>query len=105
MMDFDLLPEDCFAHILSLISPGDTCRSSLVSSSVRSMADSNSVWQKFLPSDYKKILTKLVSPVVYSSNKELFLKLCSPCLIDGGNKVHFSIKGNSNRLCKITLYI
>ncbi|EXB60972.1 Putative F-box protein [Morus notabilis] len=89
-MDLDLLPGDCFAHILSLTSPRDACRSSLVSSSVRSMADLDSVWQKFLPSDYEEIIASLVSPVVYSSNKELFLRLCSPCLIDGGKKVHFS---------------
>ena len=88
-MNFDLLPEDCFAHILSLTSPRDACRSSQVSSSVRSLADSNSVWQKFLPSDYREILSRLAFPLVYSSNKELFLVLCSPCLIDGGKKVLF----------------
>lgn len=88
-MNLDELPEDCLAHILSLTSPQDACRSSLVTSSVRSMADSDNVWEKFLPLDYKEILSRLVFHVAYSSNKELFFNLCSPCLIDGGKKVHF----------------
>ncbi|PON52546.1 F-box domain containing protein [Trema orientale] len=83
-----MLPEDCFANILSLTSPQDACRSSLVSSCVYSMADSDSVWEKFLPSDYREILSRLLFPVVYSSNKELFFRLCSPCLIDGGKKIN-----------------
>lgn len=86
-MSLELLPEDCFAHILSLTSPADACRSSLVSLSLHFIADSDSVWEKFLPSDYKEIISRLVTPIVYSSVKELFLSLCNPCPMDGGNKV------------------
>ncbi|XP_062084870.1 F-box protein PP2-B15-like [Humulus lupulus] len=98
MMNLDQLPEDCFAHILSLTSPQDACRSSLASSCVRAMADSDSLWDHFLPSDYKEILSRLVFPVVYSSNKELFFRLCSPCLIDGGKKI-FWIEKSTNKKC------
>ncbi|KAH7574689.1 hypothetical protein JRO89_XS03G0331200 [Xanthoceras sorbifolium] len=73
-MSLDLLPEDCFAHILSLTSPRDACRLSLVSLTVQSVADSNAVWEKFLPSDYEEILSRLVWKVVYSSKKELFFR-------------------------------
>lgn len=90
-MNFDHLPEDCCAHILSFTSPGDACRSSLVSSSFRATADADSVWRKFLPSDHKQILSRFVSPIAYSSSKDLFMKLCSPNLIDGGDKVNLSI--------------
>lgn len=86
-MNLDVLPEDCFAHIVSLTSPEDACRLSLVSSMVHSMADLDSVWEGFLPSDYKGITSRLVTPVVYSTNKELFMRLCTPRLIDGGRKV------------------
>ncbi|KAK1581228.1 hypothetical protein Q3G72_004144 [Acer saccharum] len=85
-MSLDFLPEDCFAHILSFTSPSDACRLSLVSSMARSAADSDNVWEKFLPSDYQEILSRLVWKVVYSSKKDLFFRLCYPHLIDGGRK-------------------
>lgn len=83
----DLLPDDCFAYILSLTSPVDACRISLVSSTIQISANSDNVWEKFLPSDYQDILSRLLHPLIYSSKKELFLRLCNPHLIDGGTKV------------------
>jgi hypothetical protein len=87
----ELLPEDCFAHILSFTSPIDVCRVSLISSIVQSMADSDNVWEKFLPHDYQGIVSRLVdSPLMCTSKKELFVTLCKPQPIDDGNKVIFS---------------
>ncbi|XP_058002856.1 F-box protein PP2-B15-like [Hevea brasiliensis] len=86
-MNLDLLPEDCFAHILSFTSPRDACCTSVVSSVVRSLADLDTVWEKFLPSDYPEILSRIVSPMTCSSKKELFLRLCNPHLIDDGRKI------------------
>ncbi|KAG7969300.1 hypothetical protein I3843_07G024600 [Carya illinoinensis] len=83
----DLLPEDCFTQTMSLsTSPQDVCRSVLVSSLIRFVADSDTVWEKFLPPNYEEILSRLVSPFVYSSKKELFARLSNPQLIDGGRK-------------------
>ncbi|XP_068319056.1 F-box protein PP2-B15-like [Pyrus communis] len=96
-MNFDHLPEDCCAHILSFTSPGDACRSSLVSSSFQATADADSVWRKFLPSDHKQILSRFVSPIAYSSSKDLFMKLCSPNLIDGGDKMFFIEKSTGKK--------
>ncbi|XP_022720129.1 F-box protein PP2-B15-like [Durio zibethinus] len=95
-MNLDLLPDDCFAHILSFTSPIDACRISLVSSAVRISANSDNVWQKFLPSDYQDILSRLLHPLVYYSSKELFFRLCNPHLIDGGNKT-FSLEKSSGK--------
>lgn len=86
-MNFELLPQDCISHILSCTSPRDACRSELVSTTVRHAGDSDSVWEKFLPSDYQEILSRLVSPLVFASKKELYSKLCRPLLIDEGRKV------------------
>jgi len=88
----ELLPEDCFAHILSFTSPIDVCRVSLISSIVQSMADSDSVWEKFLPHNYQGIVSRLLDdpPLPCSSKKELFARLCKPQLIDDGNKVIFN---------------
>ncbi|KAL1060930.1 hypothetical protein V6Z11_1Z058200 [Gossypium hirsutum] len=78
-----LLPDDCFAHILSLTSPIDACRISLC-------------WEKFLPPDYQQILTRLCHPLIFSSKKHLFLRLCNPHLIDGGLKT-FSLEKTTGK--------
>ncbi|XVF31418.1 hypothetical protein REPUB_Repub16aG0144400 [Reevesia pubescens] len=82
-----MLPEDCLSTVLSFTSPEDAFRSSLVSTSFRSAIDSDMVWDKFLPSDYPEIMSSLVTPLKFSSKKELFQCLCKPVLIDGGNKI------------------
>ncbi|CAN6575747.1 unnamed protein product [Malus baccata var. baccata] len=58
-MNLDRLPGDCFGHILSFTSPGDACQ----------------------------ILSRLVRPIASSSSKDFFMKLCSPSLIDDGDKL------------------
>lgn len=83
---FNTLPEGCVSTILSLTSPPDACKSSLVSSIFRAAAESDVVWERFLPADYHDILSRLAEPLVVSSKKELFLRLCDPSLIDGGKK-------------------
>ncbi|KAL7205326.1 hypothetical protein ACSBR2_018303 [Camellia fascicularis] len=81
-----MLPEDSVSTILSNTSPLDACRFSLVSSSFRSAANSDIVWKRFLPSDYEDIVSRSVTPLKFTSKKELFVCLCDPILIDGGNK-------------------
>ncbi|OMO97176.1 hypothetical protein COLO4_14834 [Corchorus olitorius] len=93
-----LIIEDCFAHILSFTSPIDACQISLVSPAIRAMADSDNVWEKFLPVNYEDILLRLMHPFVYSSKKELYFRLCNPHLIDGGNKT-FSLDKSSGKKC------
>ncbi|XVE89610.1 hypothetical protein DITRI_Ditri20bG0009600 [Diplodiscus trichospermus] len=95
-MVLDLLPDDCFAHILSLTSPVDACQISIVSSTIWISANSDNVWENFLPSDYQDILSRLLHPLVYSSKEELFFRLCNPHLIDGGNKI-FSLEKSSGK--------
>ncbi|XP_042517515.1 uncharacterized protein LOC122091572 [Macadamia integrifolia] len=89
--DLNVLPEECISNILSLTSPQDACRSSVVSSFLRSAADSDLVWERFLPSDIHRILSSSSSVSrslpSFSSKKELFLHLChNPLLIDRGTK-------------------
>ncbi|XP_010269615.1 PREDICTED: F-box protein PP2-B15-like [Nelumbo nucifera] len=97
-MEFNLLPEDCVSHILSLTSPRDACRYCLVSTALRSAAQSNVVWENFLPSDFQEILWMSVSPVSFLSKKELYFSLCSPILVDGGRKV-FSLDKFTGKKC------
>ncbi|XP_043722219.1 putative F-box protein PP2-B12 isoform X1 [Telopea speciosissima] len=102
IFDLQSLPEGCVSNILSLTSPSDACRSSVVSSIFRSAANSDSVWEKFLPSDIHKILSSSVSPSSlpnFSSKKDLFLYLCdNPLLIDNGSKT-FALEKWSGKKC------
>ncbi|XP_022746686.1 F-box protein PP2-B15-like [Durio zibethinus] len=91
-----MLPEDCLATVLSFTSPENAFRSSLVSSTFRSAIDSDMVWERFLPRDYPEIVLSLVTPLKFSSKKELFQRLCDPVLIDGGNKI-FKLEKSSGK--------
>ncbi|CAK9173806.1 unnamed protein product [Ilex paraguariensis] len=85
---FSLLPEGCISEIIALTSPRDACRASAISSAFKLAAESDSVWEKFLPSDYPEIISRSVSPVVYSTKKELYFLLCdTPILLDGSNLI------------------
>ncbi|KAJ4955863.1 hypothetical protein NE237_012646 [Protea cynaroides] len=98
--DLKVLPEGCISNILSLTSPPDACRSSVVSSVFRSAADSDSVWERFLPSDIQQILCSSVplSLPTFSSKKELFLHLCdNPLLIDNGTKTFMLEKSSGKK--------
>jgi len=87
--EFNNLPEGCIATILSFTSPRDACRLSLVSSTFRSAAASDAVWDRFLPSDFHTLLSQSSSSS-FPSKKDLYLHLCqNPLLIDHGKMVSF----------------
>ncbi|KAG5560579.1 hypothetical protein RHGRI_003785 [Rhododendron griersonianum] len=85
-MDFSsALPEGIVSDILSLTSPRDASRSSAISKGFKSVADSDAVWDRFLPSDHAAILSRSVSPVPSSTKKQLYTRLADcPILLDGG---------------------
>ncbi|CAL5194791.1 unnamed protein product [Lathyrus oleraceus] len=63
------------------------------------MADSDRIWEKFLPHNYQQIVSRLVGPPLScSSKKELFAALCKPLLIDDGNKM-FYIEKRRGKIC------
>ncbi|KAF6141068.1 hypothetical protein GIB67_006513 [Kingdonia uniflora] len=95
--DFSVLPDGCVSYILSLTTPRDVCRSSVVSSMFKFAADSNIVWEKFLPSDYKEIVSGSVLAEDFESKKELFFYLCEhPVIVDGG-KMSFALDKSSGK--------
>lgn len=95
-MDFRSLPDDCLATIISLTSPVDASRLSLISTFFNSVASSDAVWVKFLPADYQKLIPASTS---VSSLKAVFLSLCeNPVLIEDGTK-SFSLDKRSGKRC------
>ncbi|CAI0456141.1 unnamed protein product [Linum tenue] len=84
---FDDLPEGCIVNILSFATPVDALRLSRVSSVFRSSANSDALWDRFLPSDYDSIIPNSAELPSFSSKKELFRALCSrPIFFDDCKK-------------------
>jgi hypothetical protein len=98
MAEFNELPEGCIAAILSHTTPIDACRFSLISKTFCSAADSDAVWNQFLPSDpnfIDSIISHSPSLVNIPSKKGLYLALSDrPIIIDNGKKVFFFITVN-----------
>ncbi|PRQ53581.1 putative F-box domain-containing protein [Rosa chinensis] len=49
VMDLQQMPEGCIANIVSLTTPEEACRLSLLSKKFKLAAESDAVWDKFLP--------------------------------------------------------
>ncbi|KAL7177419.1 hypothetical protein ACSBR2_030726 [Camellia fascicularis] len=96
---FSSLLEGCISAILSFTSPLDVCRSSTLSWGFKLASDSDTIWEKFLPSDYREIISRSASPVVFHSKKQLYFTLCdSPILLDGG-KMSFALDKETGKKC------
>ncbi|CAI0545760.1 unnamed protein product [Linum tenue] len=92
------LPAECLAHIISFTSPSDACRSSVVSCSFQSIADSDDVWKSFLPSDHEDILSGSESWPELSA-KELYLHLCHNPVILTNQTMSFALERQSGKKC------
>ncbi|XP_062084248.1 putative F-box protein PP2-B12 [Humulus lupulus] len=96
MADF---PEGCIADIISFTTPRDACRLRLVSTTFRSAAESDTVWEKFLPPDFSSLVSRSTHPPIFSRLKDLYFTLCNrPLLIDGGRK-SFSLEKETGKKC------
>ncbi|CAI9117842.1 OLC1v1019327C1 [Oldenlandia corymbosa var. corymbosa] len=96
---FSSLPEGCISNIISLTTPKDACRASTVSRVFKSASESDTVWERFLPYDYKQIISKPVGPPLsYATKKDLFFNLChSPMIINDANC--FWLSKSSGKKC------
>ncbi|XP_004302126.1 PREDICTED: putative F-box protein PP2-B12 [Fragaria vesca subsp. vesca] len=97
MMDLLELPEGCIAHIISLTTPRDACRLSLLSKLFGSAADSDAVWDKFLPPETRTLSPEELGVLAGRTKKEVFLALC-PVLFREG-KLSFSLDKWSGKKC------
>lgn len=85
---FDALPEDCISMVINHTTPRDACVVASVSKTVRSAAESDLVWEKFLPPEYSSLALPPPS-LDRSSKKKMYLSLADdPVLIDEGKKVN-----------------
>ncbi|CAH8387528.1 unnamed protein product [Eruca vesicaria subsp. sativa] len=92
---FDFLPEDCISKIISFTSPRDACVAASVSKTFESAVKSDTVWEKFLPSEYSSLIPRSRA---FLSKKELYFSLCNdPVLIEEGKKSFWLEKGSGKR--------
>lgn len=90
------LPESCLSYAISLTSPHDACRCAAVSHAFRAAADSDHVWQKFIPIDRRDSINILQQEVTAAGKtrtrmKDAYFGLCNgdgiPVGGDGGCRV------------------
>ncbi|KAJ8449115.1 hypothetical protein Cgig2_004170 [Carnegiea gigantea] len=93
------LPEECLVRILSLISPEDILRSSAASKQLSSVAISDDLWKKLVPSDYDQIMQKSSSPLQVNSIKDLFVLLYRSHLLIDDNKLSIYLDKRSLKKC------
>ncbi|GAA0185295.1 hypothetical protein LIER_32583 [Lithospermum erythrorhizon] len=98
---FEQLPEACLSHIISLTSPKDACRSLTLSKIVNSAADSNTVWERFLPVDYRDIISRACnsSMLTFSSERLLYIYLCEASILLDDAKKSFKLTKASGKKC------
>ncbi|XP_004289213.1 PREDICTED: F-box protein PP2-B11-like [Fragaria vesca subsp. vesca] len=102
VLDLQALPEGCIANIISFTTPRDACRLSSVSKIFRSAAECDTVWDKFLPTDIRTIISCSVSSSSVSwikSKKELYLRLCDNPIILFDIMKSFSLDKGSGKKC------
>ncbi|CAK8572240.1 unnamed protein product [Lathyrus sativus] len=90
MTEIQELPEGCIAAILSRTTPADAGRFSLLSKMFRSAADSDAVWNQFLPSDsnFKDSVDSQFPSLANAPTKKAFYLALSdhPIIIENGHK-------------------
>ncbi|XP_030508609.2 F-box protein PP2-B10-like [Cannabis sativa] len=102
-MEISHLPQECIALIISLTTPRDACRSSLVSPLFKSIADSDVVWEKFLPTDHQNLISQSVvfrQTTTITPKKSLYFHLSrNPILIGHDRNLSFWIDRESGKKC------
>ncbi|KAJ0693968.1 putative phloem protein [Helianthus annuus] len=96
---FSDLPEGCVTDILSITSPRDACRAASISKSFHSAADSDAVWDRFLPLDYRQVIARAVSPVDFESKKQLYHRLSESYIILDRGYLGLKLDKESGRKC------
>ncbi|BFG13767.1 hypothetical protein CerSpe_000430 [Prunus speciosa] len=91
-----MLPAECISHIVSCTTPQDACRSSLVSHLFRIAADSDIVWERFLPQGYKEIISSSLNSL---SKKDLYFHLCNHPIIIGNGNMSMALEKQSGKKC------
>ncbi|KAI9180243.1 hypothetical protein LWI28_002705 [Acer negundo] len=86
MIEMLALPEGCIATVISFTIPRDAYRLACVSTTFRSTADSDVVWDRFLPPEYSSSSSSSFTTWSALWKKELYFRTCHN-LIHNGNMI------------------
>ncbi|KAI7732030.1 hypothetical protein M8C21_009691, partial [Ambrosia artemisiifolia] len=89
----------CVTDILSITSPRDACRAASISKSFNSAADSDLVWERFLPTDYLEVIPRAVSPLVFETKKQLYHQLSESYVLLDHGYLGLKLDRESGRKC------
>lgn len=98
---FEKLPGECIEEVVSRTGPMEACRLSVVCKRFLSAAESDVVWDRFLPSDYQQLLNRADSlpNINFAHKKDLFLFLIGNHVIIDGNTLCFWLHKRSGNKC------
>ncbi|KMT15348.1 hypothetical protein BVRB_3g060530 [Beta vulgaris subsp. vulgaris] len=100
-MNVTELPDECMSLILSLTSPSDVLRSSVVTKQFSSVSEYDVVWKKFLPLDIDDIISQSSTPYLLQqlTLKNFFLHLCRSPLLFNNDTQSFALDKRSGKKC------
>ncbi|KAL6659308.1 hypothetical protein ACP70R_003348 [Stipagrostis hirtigluma subsp. patula] len=89
------LPEVCLALAIARTTPRDACRCAAVSPAFRAAADSDLVWQRFIPEDLSS------SAKTAGTKKDAYLRLCDAAnaVVDAGGGCRVWLERASGARC------
>ncbi|ESQ33086.1 hypothetical protein EUTSA_v10004545mg [Eutrema salsugineum] len=93
---FETLPEDCISMVISHTTPRDACVVASVSKAVKSAAQSDLVWETFLPPEYASLVPRSLN---CSSKKEVYLSLADDSVLIDDGKKSFWLEKSSGKKC------
>ncbi|KAK0580259.1 hypothetical protein LWI29_000049 [Acer saccharum] len=91
------LPQGCIAAVISFTTPSDACRLACVSTTFRSAADSDIVWDRFLPPEYSSSSSSSSSNTWSALwKKELYFRTCHNLIHNGKMSFWFDLPSGKN---------
>ena len=98
------LPEGCIAAVISFTTPRDACHLACVSTTFRSAADSDIVWDRFLPPKYSSSSSSSSSNTWSALwKKELYFRTCHNLIHKGKMIISMFGKNKCRVLCFVFL--
>ncbi|KAJ4831815.1 hypothetical protein Tsubulata_040606 [Turnera subulata] len=99
--DISKLPIECIEHIMSFTSPGDVCSLSMVCRAIRDVAESNALWDRFMPSEGSEIISLSIAfkPLIFESAKQKYFYLCHKAVFLDDGFMCFTLDKQTGKRC------
>ncbi|WOH09916.1 hypothetical protein DCAR_0729376 [Daucus carota subsp. sativus] len=101
---FEKLPQECIEEVVLRVGPMEACRLSAVCKRFLSAAESDFVWDRFLPSDYQQLRARADAfpNIKFAYKKDVFLFLSGNHVSMDGNTMSFWLSKRTGKKCFLT---